>query len=93
LVITGIDPRAPALPVQHQAAADECADEEIEEIAVSPALAEKEFGGAGGRRVVAQHDGIGTDVGDLPLSVEVAPRRHGPGRGADLDLPGPQLKR
>ena len=42
--------------VEHQSAAQEFADEEIEKIALAPRLAEKIFGRAGGGCIVADGD-------------------------------------
>ena len=48
----------PQRSVEHQPAADERADKEVEEVAVPPASAEEELGRAGGGRVVAERDRI-----------------------------------
>ncbi len=61
---TGSGPSEPAVPVrpekqrriQHDAATDEGADEEIDEIRILRANAEDQFGGAGARGIVFQKD-------------------------------------
>ena len=80
------------IAVEHDAATDEGADEEIDEVAKAGALAEEELGAAGGGGVVAEADGPGADPGDLRLDIDGAPALHGAGRRPHFALPIPELE-
>ena len=109
----GIEPSAPALPVrpgheravEHDAAADERAEEEIEEVAMTPRLAEEEFGRAGRGRVVAERDADRSRQPRSPRSMSKSPpgvhralaaRRSPPPRsraGTAMATPRPAMRR
>ena len=80
---TGIEPSAPALPVraaveaavEHDAAADEGADVEIDEVAQRCRSAEHQLGAAGRGGVVLQIDREGALRLHLGADVAVAPCR------------------
>ena len=76
----------------HKAAADECADENIQEIPVVPAFAKCQFRRAGRGRIIAQIYRHRHQRRDLGLDVEIAPLLHDVARRADLADPVPQLK-
>ena len=96
----GIDPSAPRCPYvqdarrrQHRSAAEKLADEEIEEIPVTPAAAEEELGCASGRRIIAQCRRIRARSRNFTFHVKARPGAHCALRRADLRFPAPQLKR
>ena len=97
---TGIEPTAPALPdrprieraVQHHAAADERADEEIEEIGVNAAVEMGEFGAARRCRVVREHRRQACLPRDLGGDVDGAPIVERPRRRGDFAGPFPDFE-
>ena len=78
--------------VQHDAAADERADEEIHIVAIAVADAEGQLRRAGRGRVVAEIDRAGEGLGDLLPDIEAAPFLQHIVRGADFAFPVPDLE-
>ena len=79
--------------VQHQPAADEGADVEVDEVPEPAVAAEGELGAAGGGGVVLQVDRPGHRRGELGAQVGLAPGLELGRRRADLLGPGPELER
>ena len=79
--------------VEHEAAAEELAEEEVEEVALAPGLAEVKLRRAGGGRVVADDDAEIAMAPDLRADVDGAPAVHRAGRRAGLVRPAPKLER
>src|SRR5687767_11433305 len=78
--------------VEDNAAADEGADEEVDEVAIAAADAEGELGGAGRGGVVARLHRPARQLRHLAHQVEGAPDLQHVARRADLLLPVPQLE-
>src|SRR5258707_15387792 len=79
--------------VEHYAAADEPADEDVKRVEIVGAVAEDELGGAGAGGVVAHVHRPWTDRRDLGFDVDAPPALHHIVRRADFLLPVPQFER
>ena len=78
--------------IQDDPAAGERSDEEIDIVPISVAFAERQLGGAGGGRIVAEMDRAAECLGDFLLDVETPPLLQHIMGSADFVLPVPDLE-